>query len=231
MDSLLFLGVLASAAQLLGYTIYLMREGIEPNPVTWFMFAYGTAILTVLEWDKDATLAELLLPTTCSVLAILVSVLCWRQARRINPHRWWPEDWWPAHLGDQYSFVSDIVITIGYVAAWIIATFGALTTDAREWWVLVFLFLSNVSTIPAFVPILRSTYRNPQHEYWVPWAIWAYAYALLGYVTYATHGELWHALMLYPALNAVLHGLMALVAHPYFHRTTAVVNVRTTLHK
>jgi hypothetical protein len=218
MDTILYIGILAGAMQILGYYFYLRNEDIEPNPVTWFMFAYGTAILTILEWDGDATLAELFLPTACAVLAIVVSAICWRKARRIDPSRWWPEDWWPKDRGDQYSFVSDIIITIGYVLAWVVVYVGWATGDTREWWVLVFLFLSNVSTIPAFVPIIRSTLRHPEHEHWLPWAIWTYAYALLAYVTYATHGEWWHPLMLYPALNAVLHGAMAVVAHPLFHR-------------
>lgn len=204
--------------QLLGYYLYLRNEDIEPNPVTWFMFAYGTAILMVLEWDSEATLPELLLPTVCALLAIVVSVICWRKARKINPNKWWPEDWWPEHRGDQYAFVSDIVITVGYILAWVIATIGVLSSEARELWVFIFLLLSNLSTLPAFIPILRSTYKNPHTEHWLPWAIWTYAYALLAYVTYVTHGSWWNILILYPALNVVLHGIMAILAHPWFHR-------------
>jgi hypothetical protein len=222
METVLYIGILAGIMQILGYFFYLKTESIEPNPVTWFMFAYGTAILTVLEWDGDAIFAELFLPTACAILAIVVSFVCWRKARRIDPSRWWPEDWWPKDRGDQYSFVSDIFITIGYVLAWLIVYVGWASGDVREWWVLLFLFLSNVSTIPAFVPIIRSTMRHPEHEHWLPWAIWTYAYALLTYVSYTVHGVWWHPLMFYPVINTLLHGAMAIVAHPLFHRKQRV---------
>ena len=212
MDILIVGGIVAGLLQLVGYTFYLRSEDIDPNPVTWFMFAYGTLVLAVLEWDAEATFSELILPTVCGVLAIVVSVKCWRGARKNDPTKWWPEDWWPEDRFDKLSFVSDILITIGYIAAWLLASFAILSSVEREWAVFAFLFLSNLSTFPAFYPILNSTYKQPQREHWFPWTTWAVAYAILGMVTYATHGELWHALMFYPVANAVMHGLVALLA-------------------
>ena len=49
---MLYLGLLAGLLQLVGYLLYVRDEEIEPNPVTWLMFAYGTMLLTVLEWDR-----------------------------------------------------------------------------------------------------------------------------------------------------------------------------------
>ncbi len=210
--NVLFLGVVAGLLQLLGYYYYLTDEHIDPNPVTWFMFAYGTLVLAVLEWDIDATFAELILPTVCGVLAIVVSFKCWQKARVLNPNKWWPEDWWPEDFWDRFSFSSDILITISYVLVWVLATFAVLTTTEQYWAVLAFLFLSNLSTFPAFYPILHSTWTNPEREHWIPWIIWAVAYAILGFVTYKVHGELWHALMFYPASNAVLHALVGILA-------------------
>jgi hypothetical protein len=210
--TILTLGIIAGILQLVGYYLYMTDEHIDPNPVTWFMFAYGTLVLAILEWDIEATFAELILPTVCGLLAIVVSFKCWKTARIQNPNRWWPEDWWPEDFWDRFSFAGDILITVGYIGAWALATFALLSTEGREWAVITFLFLSNLSTFPAFYPILHSTYDNPEREHWLPWAIWAIAYAILGLVTYLAHGEFWHALMFYPLSNAFLHGLVALVA-------------------
>ena len=212
LENLLWFGILAGVLQLIGYILYIGDENIDPNPVTWFMFAYGTGLLTVMEWDKDATFAELILPLVCSILAIYVSVRCWLKARKIDPHRWWPEDWWPEDKGEQWSFISDIVLTIAYIGAWALATFALITTESKEWAVFAFLFLSNLSTFPAFYPILRTTYENPEREAALPWMVWSAAYVVLGFVTYAAQGEFWHILMFYPASNAVLHALVGIVA-------------------
>ena len=209
---LIALGLIAGLLQFWGYWIYLTIESIDPNPVTWFMFAYGTAILTILEWDSDATFAELILPTVCAALSIWVSVRCWLWARRRDPSRWWPHDWWPEDRLEQYSFLTDIAITVGYLAAWGLATFALVPPEYREWAVLAFLLLSNASTLPSFYPLLRETYLDPSKEHWLPWVIWTLAYLVLGYVTFVTQGTLWHVLMLYPASNALMHGLVAVVS-------------------
>jgi len=209
---LLIGGLLAGLLQLLGYVLYLRNEDIEPEPVTWFMFAYGTLILGVLEWDASATLPELILPTVCGLLAVVVSYRCWRRARILNPTKWWPEDWWPEDVWDRFSFVGDIVITVGYVAAWFLAATAFLSIESREYAVLAFLFLSNLSTFPSFYPILNSTWKHPEREHWLPWTIWALAYFVLAIVTYNTHSTIWHPLMLYPLSNVAMHALVAVFA-------------------
>lgn len=212
MDILLRIGIIAGVLQLIGYTLYLSDKNIDPNPVTWFMFAYGTAILTVLEWDSAATLPELILPMTCSVLGIVVSARCWWRARQKDPSRWWPEDWWPEDFWERWSFISDIAITVAYVGIWVFATYALITFEDKAIAVWLFLFLSNLSTFPGFYPILHTTWKNPEREYWLPWAVWTIAYGLLGFLTYHTHGAFWHILMFYPLSNALMHGLVSLLA-------------------
>jgi hypothetical protein len=209
---LLLLGIIAGILQIIGYIIYILHEDIDPNPVTWFMFAYGTAILTILEWDMEATLPELILPATCSIFAIYVSLRCWINARKRDPSKWWPEDWWPSDRIQQLSFVSDIIITIGYVAIWAFVVFGTMSPDTKLLAVFWFLLLSNLSTFPAFYPIIHETYKHPEKENFLPWFIWAAAYGLLGIVTYVTHEELFGLLMLYPVSNALLHAVVGIVA-------------------
>ncbi len=202
-------GVIAGLLQLLGYILYLRDPDIDPNPVTWFMFAYGTTILTVLEWDAYATVPELILPTVCAVLAVVVSLKCWLRARKLNPSRWWPEDWWPEDKWERWSFMSDIVITIGYVSVWILVTTTLLPEAHMHVAVLAFLFLSNLSTFPSFYPLLRETYLHPHKEHWAPWTVWTIAYTILGVVTYQVNGNLLHPLMFYPISNAAMHGMVA----------------------
>ena len=211
-EIILGLGILAGLLQVLGYVFYIRDEEIDPNPVTWFMFAYGTGILALLEWDSEATLPELILPVTCAILSIYISYRCWKTARKRDPSKWWPEDWWPEDKVEQWSFISDILITIGYIGAWGLAAYALLTPEHREYAVLAFLFLSNLSTFPSFYPLLRQAYHRPETENWLPWAVWTSAYACLAVVTYNTQGELWHALMFYPLSNVFLHGLVALIA-------------------
>lgn len=221
-ELILTLGVLAGLFQILGYVLYIKDENIEPNPVTWFMFAYGTGILALLEWDSNATWPELFLPIACAVLAIYVSYKCWKKARSIDPSRWWPEDWWPEDKWERWSFISDIAITIGYIFAWALATWAILSSNNREIAVLAFLFLSNISTIPSFYPLLKDTYLTPKKESWRPWAVWSTAYFILGIVTYYSHATLSYSLMLYPVINVFLHGLVAWLARPSRQRAVLV---------
>ena len=212
MSLLLIGGIVAGLLQLLGYILYIKNEDIDPEPVTWFMFAYGTLILAVLEWDANATFAELILPVVCGILAIYVSYRCWKRAREIDPSKWWPEDWWPEDFWDKCSFLGDIAITVAYIFAWVLAGAAFLSSDTREVAVLAFLFLSNLSTFPSFYPLLHSTWKNPEKEHWAPWTIWAGAYAVLAVVTWSTHNAFFHALMFYPVSNAVMHGLVAILS-------------------
>lgn len=209
---LLLLGIIAGILQVIGYIIYILHDDIDPNPVTWFMFAYGTAILTILEWDMEATLPELILPATCSIFAIYVSWRCWVHARRRDPSKWWPEDWWPNDRIQQLSFVSDIIITIGYITIWVFVVFGTMSSDTKVLAVFWFLLLSNISTFPAFYPIIHETYKQPGKENFLPWFIWAAAYGLLAVVTYITHKEIFSLLMLYPLSNVVLHAMVGIIA-------------------
>mgnify|MGYP003381909517 CR=1 FL=1 len=200
--------------QLVGYVLYIADDQIDPNPVTWFMFAYGTTILTVLEWDSSATLPEFFLLIVCSVCGIYISVRCWFRARKKDPLLWWPKDWWPEDKLDQVSFISDILITVGYIAAWVCMSVGVLSGIGRDWWVLAFLILSSVSTFPAYFPILQGTYRFPERENWRPWFVWSFAYFLMGIAIHAKNPTLWQPLMIYPASNVLMSGLVGWFARP-----------------
>ncbi len=240
-----YVGLAAGMFQLAGYiTYYLLvirKDGKEAEPLTWFMFAYGTAVLTIMELDsmcKDATadfswmnvLSVLLLPIICSLGGIGVAVGIWRQNFRTT-QKWWPQEWkidWKETDGK--AFATDIGLTVCYSALWIFTLFGTTEGDVHLWWVIAFLVASNLTTFPNFVPILRQAWAHPEKEDARPWAIWAMAYALLLVPTWVhgSKGMVWPvsaapltwdihfyaflALMSYPVINTVMHGLMAIFA-------------------
>ena len=209
-----YLGILAAGIQAWAYVLYIKDDKIDPNPTTWFMFAYGTGLLAIMEWDSQASPEELFLPTVCAFFSIYVSLRCWRKARKANPTRLWPEGWWPDDFLERWSFISDIVITVGYVAAWGLAESSLLSPEQKYWAVLTFLFLSNISTFIQFYPLLHETYLHPERENWKPWTVWAGAYGTLALVTYLKHGAVWHHLMFYPLSSCILHILMGWLARP-----------------
>lgn len=196
--ALMWLGIAAGALQALGYALYVrqsIRREIEPNAATWLMFAYGTALLGVLEFSLDAEKALLYLPATCVIGSMVVAFMCWKRGKLR-----WPKEW-----QDQFSFAGDIVLTVCYVGAWALATFDGLKEEERQYANLAFLICSNLTTLTSFTPLLRGAER---HETPVPWVVWAFAYTVLGLATYQQHG-MWTELMIYPVLNAVLHARVA----------------------
>lgn len=211
LDFLLTLGVLAGVFQIIGYYYYLSIDNIDPNPVTWLMFAYGTTLLTILEWENEATLPELLLPVSCSILSIVVAYRCWQKQKITEANSY---VFIPANTWDRLSFVLDILITIGYLTAWLLATYALLNEVHVLFAMLLFLWLSNISTITSFIPILRSTNEHPDQEHYLPWLIWTFSYTLLAVTTYLTHGTVWHILMLYPVSNMIFHFWVAYLALP-----------------
>lgn len=201
-----YLGIFAGLLQALGYFLYVfmtLRRDLKPNASTWFMFAYGTALLTVLEWERDASAVLLIVPVVCSVLAIVVACICWRRGTLR-----WPDD-----KEDRVSFGADLVLTVCYVAAWLLYTQGMLTSAQVGYAILVFLVASNLTAFTSFTPLLREARTAPGHERYEPWLVWAFAYLVLGIATYLEEG-FWTELMLYPLLNAPLHAAVAWLARP-----------------
>ena len=202
--TVLQIAVAAGLVQALGYLVYFsksLRHEIEPNPSTWFMFAYGTAMLTILEWDRSAPFELLLLPIVCATLSIGIALICMKRGKLR----------WPKHWIDRFAFLIDLSLTIAYIWVWFSAGNETITEIQREQFVLLFLVLSNASTAVSFVPLLRETAKDPKQEHPLPWLIWTFAYGTLGYATHATYG-LWSEFMIYPASNVLLHGLVCILA-------------------
>jgi hypothetical protein len=205
----LLFGVAAGMLQLFGYVVYMRDADIEPNPVTWLMFAYGTMLLTALEWDSEATAAELILPLVCSAMAVFVAARCWRRARLRDPLRYWPREWWPEDWRDRAAFQIDLILTALYLGAALLTYGDRIGVEMKNAAVVIFLIAANLTTLSAFFPLIRNVVEHPERERTLPWAIWTSAYALLGLATVLSQGRLWNELMLYPLMNAGLHGMVA----------------------
>lgn len=202
--SLAIFAIIAGLLQALGYYIYVqksLRKEVEPNPTTWFMFAYGTVILTVLEFDLNADWTLLLLPVVCAVSAMFVALLCLKRGTLR----------WPLHWMDRSAFLIDLFLTLAYVGVWYAASQDMVSEGERTLLVIVFLVLTNLSTIVEFTPLMKGTLEDPRSEHPLPWFVWTGAYATLGYVTFYESG--WTSeFMLYPAINTVLHGFVCILA-------------------
>lgn len=240
-----YFGLTAGIFQLAGYIAYyifvIRKKDKEAEPLTWFMFAYGTALLTIMELDsmmqeaaldfsRINVLSVLLLPIICALGGIGVAVGIWHKNLRLTK-KWWPHKWkvdWSETDGK--AFAVDIALTLCYLGLWIFTLFGTTVGNTHLWWVIAFLVASNLTTFPNFVPILRKAWSHPEKEDARPWAIWAVAYALLVIPTWVhgSEGMVWPmsasplswdvsfyaflALMSYPVINTVMHGLMAIFA-------------------
>ena len=226
MTTLEILGLLAGALFLSGSIAYYSKLGkIDPNPVTWLMFSYGTLIIIVLEWDRDATWPELVLPIVSAGFDLLIMFEVWRRARRSERAtngvlRLWPVRLLPQDRLERVSLYSDLAITALYVGAWALSLGSLVSEDGRQLAVMFFLVVSNLTVVPEFGPIVASTWRRPEREHWMPWALWTAGFGTLGYVTYESHG--WaDPLMLYPALGLVFHCLVGLLATGWHQRRAA----------
>ncbi len=187
------LGFSAALLQVVGYLLYIrsfLKQSIRPNAASFLMFAYGTSFIFILELHNGATAAMLLLPSACAAMSIAIAALCLRRGATE-----------PVDDVEKTTFAVDLGLTIGYAAS--LASYGLKPEFA-----LAFLIAGNVTTLTAFFPLLRSTYRFPKREKPGPWLIWTLAYACLCGATIAATGRFSSSLLVYPLLNLLLHGAL-----------------------
>jgi len=202
------IAVLSGCFQAGGYLYYLMlarRGDIEPNPASWLMFAYGTGLIVVIEADIGAGWRELLLPAVCALSSIVVAAIAWRNRKAVMA----------LSMSDLWTFWADLALTVGYVSVWLLERAGHIGAGQRSAASILILGCALATTLTSFMPILRSTIRNRSSEHVGPWLVWSAAYALLLVAT-AFHPDAYvsAALLLYPAMNLVLHGTMVYLSYP-----------------
>lgn len=189
------LGGGAAILQVIAYIVYIryfLNASIRPNAASWFMFSYGTALLVFLEWKNGAGMALLALPVTCAAMSIVVAMLCLRKDATD-----------PVDGVEKFAFATDLWLTVAYV---VLSTWWAASASFP----VAMLVLGNMTTVVAFLPILRSTWLAPERETAVPWFLWAGAYGTLLAATLATDWRHDPELVIYPAISLLLHGAIAL---------------------
>ncbi len=195
------LGILAVLLQAAGYAFYgskILRMDIRPNPASWLMFSYGTALLFMVEWDRDASFALLALPAACALSSIIVAFYALRKSR----------GWWPADTLERFSFAFDVVLTFVYLSTWILLAGGFIAHGDKDLAEIFILICVNITTFTAFYPLLRQVYNHPYTEHALPWIVWSFAYAILAIATFIERGWVTE-LMLYPISNIFVHGYIA----------------------
>ena len=191
------LAIAAALLQALGYLLYarlFMKKVIRPNAASSFMFAYGTALLVLLEYSDGASWPLLALPATCAALSIGIALLCLRKGatERVDQV-------------EAVAFSADVWLTVLWAA--IAFGYGAISPFSAG-----FLLAGNVTTLTAFFPVLRSTWRTPEREQPAPWLVWTAAYSVLAVVTLLADQGRHPALLVYPLLSVALHGSVAVMA-------------------
>lgn len=191
------LAIAAAALQALGYILYVrlfLGKAIRPNAASSFMFAYGTALLVLLEYSDGASWPVLALPATCAALSVGVALLCLRRGATDGVDK-----------VEATAFSADVWLTLLW--AGIAFGYGNISPFSAG-----FLLAGNVTTLTAFFPVLRSTWRTPEREQPLPWLVWTAAYSLLAVVTFLSDRGQHPALLVYPLLSMALHGAVALMA-------------------
>jgi hypothetical protein len=191
------LAIVAALLQALGYILYarlFLKKAIRPNAASSFMFAYGTALLVLLEYGDGASWPMLALPATCAALSIGIALLCLRKGATERVDK-----------VEATAFSADVWLT----ALWAAIAFGYGDISPFS---AGFLIAGNVTTLTSFFPVLRSTWKTPERERPEPWLVWTAAYSVLAIVTVLADGGRHPALLAYPLLSVVLHGSVALMA-------------------
>lgn len=197
---LIALAISAGILQVAGYIAYVLKFA-KPNALSWLMWAYGTSLLAVLEYDHEIKWYLLLLPIACALCSIAFSIVFWRHRNAAD-----------IHWSDWVALGMDLCLTAGYLLMWYLEGEHTLTQEGKETAVSAFLLVSNLTTISSFWPTIRGVWEDSSREHWLPWFIWTLAYGLLAVATVMEYETLWSMYMLYPAMGFVLHGTVSLLA-------------------
>lgn len=194
------LGGLSALLQAAGYALYLrhaLRSETRPNPASWLMFAYGTALVVALEAASGGTWPVLLLPAVCALSSVGVALVAFQAGATLRA----------LDRADRVAFGLDVTLTIAYLAAWLARALHLVAPRLFTVVGAVLLVGAAATSITSFAPIIRSTYRAPGTERPGPWLVWMAAYLALGATTLlATDAP---ALLVYPGINVALHALVA----------------------
>lgn len=207
--------ILSGLLQALGYFVYVKKtlaNEINPNPTSWLMWSYGTALVLILEWSHNASAAMLVLPAVCSISSMVVAFICSRRGTFK----------WPNETSDKIALYTDLTLTLTFIIIWILVSVQILDVGQQEVANISLLVIGATSSIITFVPLIRNTWGNPNDEHWIMWAIWTLAYGFLLLATILSDHWTWD-LAIYPAINCCLHFTVALLATRNDHHQIRII--------
>ena len=192
------LGLLAGILQIAGYLTYFwtcIRKEVSPNPISWGMFSYGTAILTLLEYVSGASVYLLILPISCSISSMIVMIYCYKKGTLR----------YPKNILEWSSFAIDVCVTICYVVSWLFAQQRLISLETANLLALIFLVCTNIGTFISFQPLIDEVRTNPKSEHPAAWVVWSMAYTVLVLTALLENGSSKPELLIYPLCNVILH--------------------------
>lgn len=211
-------GIAAVIVHAYTYSIYiakLLRRKIEPTVITWVLWAGGTIVVAWAERDLGAQGFQLYLLYVCAPASIIVAGISaylggWKA--------------WLVEKEDRTILTIDCCLIATYFAAYYAYKYGVIGETERYVALVVLLLALNVSTLVTFRPMIRDARLNPDREHSLAWSLWTLAYVLLSAATLKglqeqgeTDSVLIALFMVYPAVNAYLHGRMAWLARSTRH--------------
>lgn len=190
------LGAAAGLVQFVGYFIYVrdvVRSHIKPNPASWLIWSYGNALvcLSYIFLNQRFALSIEILPIVCGVACIVSGIIF----LFIGKFR-------PIEGFEKKVVIFDLLV----VLIWALDEFFGF----RIMSLFTLHVLLLVSTVVAFIPVYKDVFEDPSVERPRAWIIWAVAYLILLIVSFMERGDIFT--ILYPALYAMLHGLVAVLA-------------------
>ena len=181
----IFTGVLMFAGFVLYFFSVIKNKETRPNTASWVLWAFGDVITCATYVGATEEWREFLSScvsaTTCVILVVVFVFL--GKFRRI--------DKWDKII---------VAVDISVIILWLIFQ-SALFAN----------LLIQISAIITFIPIIRSTAKNPRYEKPHAWFMWTTAYALTAVVVILLNSGHW-AEVIYPLNYALLHVIVGILA-------------------
>ena len=183
-------GVLIGVTHLLGYWIYYRashseKDAIKPEPMSWLIWTFGSFVNLFSYSLLSGDLVKDILPFVCSLACVVIFIDQWFQRGRKLEKM--------TREGLSMLSLDAGSMAIGFI------TMSALVANVS----------CQVGTVASYIPILRSTAKDPSRERLLPWIIWSLAYGL-DVILVTVRWEKWGDVV-YPATCFVLSLLMAVI--------------------
>lgn len=188
-------GTAALCTHLVAYGVYardVFSSRIRPNLISWLMWLFGGLVeLFTYNAIENAHWSTSTLPFAC-VVGIggicIATLVAQAQAGRSSQLTFYP----PERV--DYFMVSFDVVALFW---WLVGNAAAFAN-----------FFAVGTSVITFIPIWRTTYKNPEGEHSLPWILWSVAYLFMFMAVLTSEGSGNAELYFYPVYYFVLHVVM-----------------------